>query len=95
MRIWGDQVGFATTTDIDKSALHPPDKQDIAPRVALEIQRLAYGKNVVARGPELLASTFVDGKLTMTLTNSSMNINKGVVVPPPKAVNVSLNNSCV
>lgn len=32
-------VGFVTTTDIDKSALHPPDKQDIAPRMALEIQR--------------------------------------------------------
>jgi hypothetical protein len=35
-------VGFATTTDVDKSALHPPDKQDIAPRLALEVRRLAY-----------------------------------------------------
>jgi hypothetical protein len=33
------KVGFATTTDVDKSALHPPDKQDIAPRMALEVQR--------------------------------------------------------
>lgn len=35
------KVGFATTTDIDKSALHPPDKQDIAPRMALEVERCA------------------------------------------------------
>ena len=35
------KVGFVTTTDIDKSALHPPDKQDIAPRMALELQRCA------------------------------------------------------
>lgn len=33
------KVGFATTTDVDKSALHPPDNQDIAPRMALEVQR--------------------------------------------------------
>jgi hypothetical protein len=33
------KVGFATTTDVDKSALHPPDKQDIAPRMANEILR--------------------------------------------------------
>ena len=35
------KVGFATTTDVDKSALHPPDKQDIAPRLALEVLRCA------------------------------------------------------
>ena len=77
------KVGFVTTTDIDKSALHPPDKQDIAPRVALELQRLAYGKPVVARGPELVSSKYADGRLTITFTNSSMIVHKGVVVPPP------------
>ena len=76
-------VGFATTTDVDKSALHPPDKQDIAPRMVAEIMRLAYGKSVVSRGPELVSSAFADGKLTITFTNSSMNVHKGVVVPPP------------
>jgi len=78
-------VGFATTTDIDKSALHPPDKQDIAPRLALEVRRLAWGENVVARGPELLSTTFDGGasELTVKLSNSSLVVTRGVVVPPP------------
>lgn len=45
--------------------------------------RLAYGKAVVARGPELVSSTFVDGKLAITFTNSSMVVHEGVVVPAP------------
>ena len=77
------KVGFATTTDIDKSALHPPDKQDIAPRLALEIMRLAYGKPVVARGPELVSASFAGSELTITLSNASLVVHKGVVVPPP------------
>lgn len=78
-------VGFATTTDIDKSALHPPDKQDIAPRLALEVRRLAYGENVVARGPELVSTTFdaQSSHLSIKLSNSSLVITRGVVVPPP------------
>jgi sialate O-acetylesterase len=80
-------VGFATTTDVDKSALHPPDKQDIAPRLALEIQRLALGKNVVARGPELKSTAFsqASSQLTITLSNSSLVVRDGVVVPSPAA----------
>ena len=46
-------VGFATTTDVQR-ALHPPDKQDVAARLLLEVRRLAFGESVVARGPELL-----------------------------------------
>ena len=76
-------VGFATTTDVDKSALHPPDKQDIAPRLAREVRRLALGEDVVARGPELVASRYAAGELTLTFSNASMVIHKGVVVPPP------------
>ena len=78
-------VGFATTTDVDKSALHPPDKQDIAPRLGLELQRLVYGKDVVARGPELVTTAFSQAasELTITLSNSSLVITNGVVVPPP------------
>ena len=78
-------VGFATTTDVDKSALHPPDKQDIAPRLALEIQRLALGRDLVARGPELVSTTFsqASSQLTITLSNSSLVVHEGVVVPHP------------
>lgn len=78
-------TGFATTTDVDKSALHPPDKQDIAPRMALEIRRLAYGEDVVSRGPELVSASLDVGKLAITFTNASMHIGPGVVVPPPEA----------
>ena len=46
-------VGFATTTDIER-ALHPPDKQDIAARLLLTLQRLAYGLPIVSRGPEVV-----------------------------------------
>ena len=45
--------------------------------------RLAYGKSVVARGPELISSAFTEDKLTITFSNSSMVVHKGVVVPPP------------
>ena len=45
--------------------------------------RLAYGKNIVARGPELVSSKYADGRLTIVFTNSSMVVHKGVVVPPP------------
>jgi len=76
-------VGFATTTDVDKSALHPPDKQDIAPRLAREVRRLALGEDVIARGPELVSSRYAAGALTLTFSNASMVIHKGVVVPPP------------
>eukprot|EP00036_Acanthoecidae_sp_10tr_P013724 CAMPEP_0206288726 /NCGR_PEP_ID=MMETSP0106_2-20121207/1760_1 /ASSEMBLY_ACC=CAM_ASM_000206 /TAXON_ID=81532 /ORGANISM="Acanthoeca-like sp., Strain 10tr" /LENGTH=598 /DNA_ID=CAMNT_0053719279 /DNA_START=1 /DNA_END=1797 /DNA_ORIENTATION=+ len=46
-------TGFATTTDVER-ALHPPDKQDVARRLLLEIRRVAYGEAVVSRGPELI-----------------------------------------
>ena len=49
-----EAVGYATTTDIQR-ATHPPDKQDVAVRVGLELERVAYGSSkVVSRGPELL-----------------------------------------
>lgn len=59
--------------------------QDIAPRLALEVERLAYGENVTARGPELVSTSFdaASSTLTVTLSNASLSINRGVVVPPP------------
>lgn len=49
-------VGFATTTDIQRGT-HPPDKYDIAVRLALEVQRIALGQDIVSRGPELLSTS--------------------------------------
>ena len=84
------RVGFATTTDVDKSALHPPDKQDIAPRMAAEVMRLAHGQPVVSRGPEFVSAAFKGGgarsQLLITLSNASLVVHKGVVVPPPACV---------
>merc|ERR1711865_1363279 len=42
-------TGFVTTTDIQR-ALHPPDKQDVAVRLMLEVDRIVYGQNVFLEG---------------------------------------------
>ena len=79
------KVGFATTTDVDKSALHPPDKIDIATRLNLEVRRLALGQPVIGRGPELVSVKYdaAASELTISLSNSSLEVHQGVVVPPP------------
>ena len=60
-----------------------PLRELIAQRLALEIMRLAYGKAVVARGPELVSASFAGSELTITLSNSSLVVHHGVVVRPP------------
>ena len=72
-------TGFATTTDIQR-ALHPPDKQDVATRLLLEIQRVAYGMNVVSRGPQLVSTKFSGGKLMVTFSNESLLTHAGLFV---------------
>ena len=45
-------VGLATAIDIGKATvLHPPDKQNAGLRLALEAERMVYGKKIVSRGP--------------------------------------------
>ena len=76
-------TGFAVTTDIQR-ALHPPDKQDVSARLLLEMQRVAYGQPVVARGPELLGTTqTADGALVISFTNSSLVTHEGIFVGKP------------
>ena len=72
-------VGFAVTTDIQR-ALHPPDKQDVAARLVLELQRLAYGQPVVSRGPELRSTKPVPGGLALTFSNASLSVRAGILV---------------
>ena len=74
-------VGFAVTTDIQR-ALHPPDKQDVAGRVVLELRRLAYGEAVVSRGPELISSTPLraGGAVVLHFSNSSLAVRAGIFV---------------
>ena len=87
-------TGFATTTDIER-ALHPPDKQDVARRLLLEIRRVAYGDSVVSRGPELVSvsrrrvspvessggSSTIE--VTLTFSNSSLVTHEGIYVGKP------------
>ena len=75
-------TGFATTTDIQR-ALHPPNKQAVADRLLLEVQRLTGSAVGASRGPELLSKTFEDGKLTLRFSNDSLHVNAGIQVPPP------------
>jgi sialate O-acetylesterase len=45
-------VGLACAIDIGEAAnIHPANKQDVGLRLALEAQRIAYGKKIVSRGP--------------------------------------------
>ena len=74
------QVGFVTTTDIERN-LHPPDKQDVARRLVLELRRLAYGEAVTARGPELVSITrSASEQVVLTFTNSTLHTHSGIYV---------------
>lgn len=72
-------VGFAVTTDIQR-ALHPPDKQDVADRITLELRRLAYGQAIVSRGPEMLSSKRSVRSVTLTFSNASLAVHAGILV---------------
>ena len=73
-------VGFATTTDVQR-ALHPPDKQDVAARLLLELRRIAFKEpDVVSRGPELVGhSTLANGSVVVQLSNSSLHVAAGIL----------------
>jgi len=83
-------TGYVVTTDIQR-ALHPPDKQEVAQRLLLEVQRVAYGMPVVSRGPELLSRHTTRGSLaskstlemTLTFSNASLTTHEGVFVGKP------------
>ena len=85
-------VGFATTTDVQRQ-LHPPDKQDVAARLLLELRRLALPENepvhsIVSRGPELLSSALLsNGSIVLRMSNDSLSVSAGILtgctVTPP------------
>lgn len=54
-------VGLACTIDIgEQKNIHPANKQDVGLRLALEAERIAYGKKIVSRGP-MLDKTNIEG----------------------------------
>ena len=71
-----------TTTDIERN-LHPPDKQDVAARLALEVRRVAYGDaTVTARGPELLHTSRdkATGAFQLHFSNNTLTTHAGIFV---------------
>merc|ERR1712039_869262 len=72
-------VGFAVTTDIQR-ALHPPDKQDVAARLALEVKRVVYEEAVVSRGPEVVGTSVADGVVSFSFSNTSLSSHAGILV---------------
>ena len=45
-------VGLASAVDVGEIAnIHPSNKQDVGQRLALEAERIAYGKEIISRGP--------------------------------------------
>ena len=86
-------TGFVTTTDIQR-ALHPPDKQDVAVRLMLEVDRIVYGQNVVSRGPQLVAAKAVTtGSIKLTFSNASLVTRSGIFVGDPTACMASPTNN--
>jgi len=72
-------VGFAVTTDIQR-ALHPPDKQDVAYRLNLEVLREVYGHNVASRGPELISASANGSDVIFVFSNSTLKSHGGILV---------------
>ena len=56
------RTGMATAVDIgDALDIHPPNKQDVAHRLALAAERVAYGRAVEDRGPSF-ANLVIEGR---------------------------------
>lgn len=66
-----ENVGLAVTMDIgDHSDIHPRNKQDVGRRLALEAERIAYGRNVVSQGPRFAGAEFAGGKAIVSFTHA-------------------------
>ena len=64
-------VGLACAIDIGEAAnIHPANKQDVGRRLALEAERIAYGKKIVSRGPLFRAAKEEKGALRVSFDNA-------------------------
>lgn len=61
--------------------LHPPDKQDVAARLMLEMRRVAlHERNVISRGPEVIAQTVLkNGSVLVRMSNLSLTVSAGIL----------------
>ena len=73
-------VGLACAIDIGEPAnIHPANKQDVGKRLALEAERIAYGKKIVSRGP-LFESAKPEGsaiRVTFKYADSGLKTSDG------------------
>ncbi len=71
-------VGYATTTDLQRG-MHPHNKVAVAQRLLPSLLQLAYGWDVVSRGPELVGvESPPDGAgLTLQFSNASLVVHAG------------------
>lgn len=64
-------VGLACAIDIGEAAnIHPANKQDVGRRLALEAERIAYGKKIVSRGPLFRSAKEEKGALRVSFDNA-------------------------
>jgi len=74
-------TGLAITLDVgDAGNIHPPDKWDVAHRLALTAQRVAYGRtDIVTSGPTYKSLKIEGNKIRITFEN----IGSGLVIGNP------------
>jgi len=64
------RTGMACTIDIgDAKNIHPPNKQDVGLRLALNALRVAYGRDLVASGPMLKGVKLDGNKAALTFSD--------------------------
>ena len=64
-------VGLACAIDIGEAAnIHPANKQDVGKRLALEAERIAYGKDIVSRGPLFVSATPEGGTMRVSFRHA-------------------------
>ncbi len=63
-------VGLATAIDIGEvDNIHPGNKQDVGKRLALEAERMVYGKDVISRGPMFKSAKVENGTIRVFFDN--------------------------
>jgi sialate O-acetylesterase len=84
------KTGMAVTVDIgEEHNMHPPDKQDVAHRLALLAESAAYGKpGIVASGPVFSGMEIADGNATLSFkqTDGGLEVKNG---PPLKGFEIA------
>ncbi len=72
------KTGLASTIDLGCALnIHPPDKQDVAKRLALVAQHVAYGEPVVCNGPTFAKMTTNGSEIRIDYTDIGTGLTIG------------------